>query len=201
MAGSGYSPSPRPDFVVPTQIPKREATRHLWGDVQAGIVADHIYTSTARIHTLVFGLAAGHSFRHSEEYRTVFGADELLHVLAGTLVLANPETGDVVRVRSGGSVFFRKDTWHHAFAHGGEPLRVLEFSRRRPPPGRRAPTPDPARTSRRLATRTRRPPDRIANGRGDTRRFTSYATMTSSGVGTTTCSAGRSSQPSTSRST
>jgi quercetin dioxygenase-like cupin family protein len=64
--------------------------------------------------------------------RTVFGADEVLHVLAGTMVLANPETGEVERVPRGGSVFFGQDTWHHAFAHGGGPLHVLELLA--PPP-------------------------------------------------------------------
>ena len=70
--------------------------------------------------------------RHSPEFRTVFGADELLHVLSGTMVLADPETGEVQRVAAGQSVTFGPDTWHHAFAHGGEPLRVLELFA--PPP-------------------------------------------------------------------
>ena len=36
------------------------------------------------------------------------------------------------RVETGEQVFFRRDTWHHAFAHGPEPLRVLELFA--PPP-------------------------------------------------------------------
>jgi quercetin dioxygenase-like cupin family protein len=80
----------------------------------------------------VFGLPPGGAFRHSEDFRTVFAADELLHVLQGTLVLANPETGEVVRAEPGESVFFRRDTWHHGFSYGDEPLRVLEFFA--PPP-------------------------------------------------------------------
>ena len=80
----------------------------------------------------MFGLPPGGVFRHSESFRTVFAADELLHVLQGTLVLANPETGEVVRADAGESVFFRRDTWHHAFAYGDEPLRVLELFA--PPP-------------------------------------------------------------------
>jgi len=47
-------------------------------------------------------------------------------------VIANPETGEVHRVEAGESVFFRKDTWHHGFSYGDEPLRVLEFFA--PPP-------------------------------------------------------------------
>ena len=74
----------------------------------------------------------GGCFRHSEDFRTIFGADEVLHVLQGTFVIANPETGDVVRAEPGESVFFRRDTWHHGFSYGDEPLRVLEFFA--PPP-------------------------------------------------------------------
>ena len=74
----------------------------------------------------------GGKFTHSESFRTIFAADELLYVLQGTLVLANPATGEVVRAEPGESVFFRRDTWHHGFSYGDEPLRVLEFFA--PPP-------------------------------------------------------------------
>jgi mannose-6-phosphate isomerase-like protein (cupin superfamily) len=84
------------------------------------------------IHMLVFGLAPGRAFVHSREFRTVFGADEVLHVVSGTMILANPQTGEVVRVPTGDSALLRAGTWHHAFAHGPEPLRVLELLA--PPP-------------------------------------------------------------------
>jgi quercetin dioxygenase-like cupin family protein len=80
----------------------------------------------------MFELPAHGSFRHSPEHRTVFAADELLHVLHGVMAIANPETGEVQRICAGESVFFRRDTWHHAFAHGEGPLRVLELFA--PPP-------------------------------------------------------------------
>jgi quercetin dioxygenase-like cupin family protein len=127
-----YSPSPRPTFEGPALISAQTVTRHVWGDDTSGEVADWIFASTDRIHCLVFGLAPGGSFTHSREYRTIFGADEVLTVLSGTLVLANPEVGEVQRVETGQSVTFGSDTWHHAFAHGGEALRVLEFLA--PPP-------------------------------------------------------------------
>jgi uncharacterized cupin superfamily protein len=127
-----YSPSPRPTFDGPALISRADVTRHVWGDPEAGEVADLIYASTERIHCLVFGLPVGGAFTHSPEFRTVFGADELLHVLSGTMLLADPETGEVQRVAAGQSVTFGPDTWHHAFAHGGEPLRVLELFA--PPP-------------------------------------------------------------------
>ena len=132
MSTQAYSPSPRPNYTVPTAITRAGVTRHLWGDEESGVVADLIYASTQAIHALVFILPPGGAFRHSQEFRTVFAADEVLHVLAGTMMLANPETGDVEHVPKGGSVFFGPDTWHHAFAQGDEPLQVLEFLA--PPP-------------------------------------------------------------------
>ena len=129
---TAYQPSPRPTFDGPAAIPYASVTRHIWGDAEAGEVADWIYASTERVHALVFGLAPGAWFRHSPEFRTIFGADELLYVLRGTMVIANPETGEVLRVPRGGSAFFRNDTWHHVHAHGNEELRVLELYA--PPP-------------------------------------------------------------------
>lgn len=127
-----YKSSPRPVFDGPTPIPYDRVTRHIWGDVAAGQVDDWIYVSSDKIHQLVFGLPPGDGFRHSESFRTVFAADEVLYVLVGTMVIANPETGEVHLVKTGESVFFQKDTWHHAFAWGAEELRVLEFFA--PPP-------------------------------------------------------------------
>jgi quercetin dioxygenase-like cupin family protein len=131
---SGYSPSPRPVYDGPTAIPYAAVTRHIWGDAQAGEVFDWIYASTDKIHALVFGLAPGGAFRHSREFRTIFGADEVLTVLSGTMVLANPETGEVLSVPTGDSAFFGAGTWHHVYAQGPEPLRVLELLA--PPPAK-----------------------------------------------------------------
>jgi quercetin dioxygenase-like cupin family protein len=124
--------SPRPVFDGPALIRRADVTRHVWGDPAAGEVYDWIYASTDKVHMLMFGLAPGTGFRHSHDFRTIFAADELLHVLQGVLVIADPETGEVQRAAAGESVFFRRDTWHHAFALGPEPLRVLELFA--PPP-------------------------------------------------------------------
>jgi quercetin dioxygenase-like cupin family protein len=124
--------SPRPAFEEPTHIPYDRATLHLWGDDDSGQVADWIYVSSEKIHHLVFGLPPGGMFRHSERFRTVFAADELLYVLAGSMVFADPEHGEVRRVEAGEAVFFRRDTWHHAMSFGSDQLRVLEFFA--PPP-------------------------------------------------------------------
>jgi len=127
-----YSPSPRPDFDRPTLISRVGVTRHVWGDDEAGEVNDWIYASTARVHCLVFGVGPQGSYRHSPEFRTIFGADEYLHVLEGEMILINPETGHVVHVPTGHSASFGPDTWQHVYAHGGQPLRVLELFA--PPP-------------------------------------------------------------------
>ncbi|MHB1928311.1 MAG: cupin domain-containing protein [Acidimicrobiales bacterium] len=124
--------SPRPTYSGPSPVPLSEAAMHLWGDAEAGEVADWIYVSNERIHHLMFGLAPGRAFVHSDANRTIFAADEVLYVLAGTMIIANPEVGEVHHVKEGQAVFFRRDTWHHAFAFGPDPLRVVEFFA--PPP-------------------------------------------------------------------
>ena len=127
-----YSASPRPTFDGPTHIPYETVTRHLWGDEESGEVADWIYVSSSKIHQLVFGLAPGGAFRHSDAFRTIFAADEVMYVLSGVMALSNPETGEVHRLQPGEAAFFRRDTWHHAFNFSPEPLRVIEFFA--PPP-------------------------------------------------------------------
>ena len=127
-----YKPSPRPKFQGPTHIPFESTTLHLWGEEAGGQVPDWCYVSSEKIHQLIFGLPPGGAFRHSENYKTIFAADEVYYVLSGTLVLANPETGEVHLAEKGEAVFFRRDTWHHGFNYSNESLRVLEVLA--PPP-------------------------------------------------------------------
>ena len=124
--------SPRPTFDGPAAIPSSSAVRYLWGDDVSGEVSDWIYASTDLIHMLVWALPSGGKCLHSDAHRTVFGADVTYFVLGGTLVLANPETGEVRVAEAGEVVLFRRDTWHHIFSHGLDQLRVLEFFA--PPP-------------------------------------------------------------------
>ena len=127
-----YSPSPRPSFDRATVIPYASVTKHLWGDKESGEVADWIYVSSSKVHCLVFGLPPQGWFRHSDSFRTIFGADVTYLVLSGVMVIANPETGEVHRALTGDVAFFRRDTWHHVYSYSAEPLRVLEFFA--PPP-------------------------------------------------------------------
>ena len=77
--------SPRPIYDQPTHIRYQDVTQHLWGDETSGEVADWIYVSSQKVHHLVFGLPPGGVFKHSDTFRTVFAADEVLYVLSGLL--------------------------------------------------------------------------------------------------------------------
>jgi mannose-6-phosphate isomerase-like protein (cupin superfamily) len=122
-----YKSSPRPVFDQPAKIAYGDVTRHLWGDPEAGQVDDWIYASSDKIHQLVFGLAPGGQFTHSDSFRTIFGADELMYVLSGTFGLANPQTGEFHVAEKGDALFFRAGTWHHGFNLGADQVRVLEY--------------------------------------------------------------------------
>ena len=100
---------------------------HLWGDDGAGWVSDRIFVSSERVHQLELVIPAGGHFQSSESNRTLFAADEVFMVLEGVLALANPQTGEVHRVEAGEAAFFRRDTWHHGFSVGAQPLKVLEY--------------------------------------------------------------------------
>jgi len=128
----GYQPSPRPSFAGAAVIAGAAAARHVWGDEESGEVLDRIYVSNDRIHQLLFEIGPGGQFTHSASFRTVFGADEVLYAVDGDLVVANPATGQVVRISTGEAVFFGRDTWHHAFNWGAGTARVLEYFA--PPP-------------------------------------------------------------------
>jgi len=127
-----YKPSPKPTFSKPTHIQYKNMETYMWGDQVAGKVKDWIYVSNESLHQIIFGMEPGGNFKHSDQYRTIFGADELLYVLSGILVISNPETGEIHKVNPGESVFFQKDTWHHAFNYSDEYLQVLEYFS--PPP-------------------------------------------------------------------
>lgn len=119
-------------FDGPAHIPYSSVTKHIWGDSTSGLVSDWTYLSTNCLTQLLFGLPPHRAFRHSEDFKTIFAADELYFVVSGELVLSNPETGESVRARRGESIFFQRDTWHHGFNISDEPLRVVEYFA--PPP-------------------------------------------------------------------
>ena len=127
-----YKPSPKPNYIKPTYIKYDSMETHMWGDEITGKVKDWIYVSNKSLHQIIFGMEARGNFKHSDQYRTIFGADELMYVLSGVLIINNPETGETHKINKGESIFFRKDTWHHAFNYSDDYLQVLEFFS--PPP-------------------------------------------------------------------
>ncbi|MET0417464.1 MAG: hypothetical protein ABW022_15740 [Actinoplanes sp.] len=127
-------PTPRPTYAEPTVLRRQETAHHVWGDTSAGLVTDRVYSSSMSLHVLEFELPGGAAFTHSESNKTVFAGDVAYCVLDGELVLANPQVGEVRRVRAGQGVLFRRDTWHHGFNPTGTTTRVLEFFS--PPPSR-----------------------------------------------------------------
>jgi mannose-6-phosphate isomerase-like protein (cupin superfamily) len=126
--------TPRPAYDAPTVVRRDETAHHVWGDAGSGLVTDRVYVSTGTLHVLEYELAPGGEFRHSPGNKTVFAADVAYCVLEGTLVIADPEHGEVRVVEAGEQVLFRRDTWHHGFNPGAGPTRVLEFFA--PPPSR-----------------------------------------------------------------
>ena len=125
-------PLPTPQYDGPSPIPYDSAARYLWGDDEAGFVPDWYYLSNDSLHYMTYSLPEGRGFTHSEDYPTKYGADEVMIVLAGKFALANPETGEVVRLEERDAVVFREDTWHHGFNVGTGEVVVLEYLS--PPP-------------------------------------------------------------------
>ncbi len=131
---AGRRPTPRPNHSAPQVIRRGDAVHHVWGDREAGFVTDRVISSTRQLHVLEYDLPPGGEFRHSAMNQTVFGGDVLYYVLEGELVLANPESGEVVRAPAGTGRLFHRGTWHNGFNPGSTSLRVLEFFS--PPPAR-----------------------------------------------------------------
>jgi quercetin dioxygenase-like cupin family protein len=104
-----------------------ETERIVWGDERSGQVVDRTFMSSRFLDVTIFSLAPGAGFGHSEDWPTVYGADQLYCILRGRLFMTNPETGETHRLHEGEALFLRKDTWHHALNHGPEEVAVLEF--------------------------------------------------------------------------
>ncbi|MDA2925622.1 cupin domain-containing protein [Acidobacteria bacterium AH-259-G07] len=123
----------RPTFDGPAHIPYASVTKAFWGENDTmGYASDLVYVSNLKIHQLLFQMPPGAFYRSSRDNPVIYGADEVWHVLSGTLAINNPANGEMHVVNKGEAVFFRKDTWHHGFSFGKEPVRVLEHFA--PPP-------------------------------------------------------------------
>ena len=124
--------TPRISYTRATVIRAGAAVRHRWGDQSAGYVEDEVFISSRLLHSIIFTLEPGARFVHSRENPTIFRADIVYVVLEGTLLLMDPEHGQVVEALPGEAIFFRRDTWHNGVNRGLAPARTLEFFA--PPP-------------------------------------------------------------------
>ena len=93
-------------------------------------MADWIYASTDKVHCLVFGLPGQR--RLPPLARVPDGVRRRRVAVRAARARSRSRTPRRARwsaSRAGGSVFFRKDTWHHAFACDGKPLKVRRVLR------------------------------------------------------------------------
>ena len=129
MASTDQGPQIRApeSFDQPTHIPFAQTTRIIWGDEISGKVHDSFYFATDKLNQLVYGLAPGDVFRHSDRFPTMFSMDTVYCVLSGTLLVNNPGTGEVQRVKPGEVGLIHRNNWNYGFSYGADPLRVLEF--------------------------------------------------------------------------
>ena len=114
-------------FDGPAHIPFESTKRVLWGDMASGRVHDSFYVKSDKIYQLIYGMAPGEVYRHSDRFPTLFTTDAVYYVLSGTLIVNNPATGEVQRVEPGEAVFLPRNAWNYGFSYSDRPLRVLEY--------------------------------------------------------------------------
>jgi len=119
----------------PVVVRYADLERRDLGDEEAGRLSDWFYADNVRLNLNIVGMAPNGAALHSDQNRSIFGADELFYVLEGTMVQANPVTGEVLVIRPGEATFFRQDTWHHQWNYSNHQLRMLEFFQPSPKAG------------------------------------------------------------------
>jgi len=132
ISALAQSPPDRP-INGPTHIPSSDTNRILWGDETSGRVYDSRFAGSQKIMWQIWGMGPGEVFRHSDKFTTQFKVDGIYYVLSGTVVLNNPETGEVHYVKPGELALLSPNSWNHGFSYGLEPVRVLEYLPRLPP--------------------------------------------------------------------
>ena len=107
----------------------QDARHYLWGDAISGQVKDWYYAGSRQIHMAMFSLPPGGIWRHSDQHKSYYYADECYYLLAGELTIHNPETGDVAVVRAGEALTFRERTWHYGYNFTGvETIIICTFA-------------------------------------------------------------------------
>lgn len=113
-------------YTEPAAILDRDAPRFLWGDAEAGYVADWIYGSSDDIHLMSFALTPGQYFVNSNDLKTCYDAWESYYCLEGEFTFLCPETGEVHRMVEGDVLFIPPRTWHYGYNFGTTLCRILE---------------------------------------------------------------------------
>jgi len=123
----------------PVVVRYADLERRTWGDEESGRLPDWFYADNVNLSLNIVGMAPNGAVLHSDQNRSIFGADELFYVLEGLLVQTNPATGEVIVAKPGEATFFRKDTWHHQWNYSNSQLRMLEFFQPSPRTGTGSP--------------------------------------------------------------
>ena len=110
----------------PTLLRYRDVPRWLWGDGISGQVTDWLYTTSDKIHFIMFSLRPGAHWGYSDEFKPSYEADEGYYILQGSLTLHNPETGEVCVANQGEALHFRAHTWHYGYNFTSGETLVLE---------------------------------------------------------------------------
>ena len=129
--------------------PVREVTRHIWGDPEAGEVADWIYASTEHVHALVFGLAPGTWFRHSPSSARSSAPTSCSTSCAGRWCSRIPRRARCCACRAAATRSSAATPGTTSMRTGTRSCACSSCMRRRPRPARRAPTRARSRTSSR----------------------------------------------------
>ncbi len=128
-------------FREPTLVRQVEATRFLWGDEESGQVSDLIYGRGERLSAVIFTLGPGHWFGASGEWKTLYDQHRFYYVVAGTLAIRDPETGDVAVAGPDEAVTWRGARYHFGYNAGSDEVVVLDWFA---PPERRPEEPESA---------------------------------------------------------
>lgn len=110
------------------------------GDQQTGFFTDWVLADDEASFVNVFAVPPGAGRHLAPQHSYVSRSDQVLYVLDGEMVLADPTTGEVHRVTAGQATFLRPGTWHKLINLGEITLRGLEFVF--PPQGTGQPTPE-----------------------------------------------------------
>lgn len=114
-------------FRDPVAVPRSDGQRFLWGDEQAGQVADVIYGRGERISAVTFSLGPGHWFGASQDWKPLYDQHRFYYVVKGTLAIHDPETGDVAVAGPGEAVTWRGARYHFGYNAGDDDVLVLDW--------------------------------------------------------------------------